>query len=165
LEVLNLLMYYSTYIYISMDYDVIFIVLLKYWVNLHQSWTTVGKDVFASSKGRFSHSPLGFLSPNLGNTHHPEYHRMGILITLNNLFQMKPTRCTLLFVIFISTSLQVLGNYVPIIRRTCCIYVTLVFFVLCGWLSGLPPIQNKKYQCCIGTASSPDDGHIVAQNM
>jgi len=62
-----------------MDYDVIFIVLLKYWVNLHQSWTTVGKDVFASSKGRFSHIPLCFLFRSLGNTHHPEYRRMGIL--------------------------------------------------------------------------------------
>ena len=78
-----------------------------------------------------------------GNTHHPEYQRMGILITLNNLFQMKPTRCTLLLGIFISTSLHVWGNYVPIIKRTRCIYATLVFFVLCGWLSGLPPIQNK----------------------
>ena len=50
---------------------------------------------------------------------------------------MKPTRCTLLLSIFISTSLHVSGNYVPIIRRTCCTYATLVFFTLCGWLSGL----------------------------
>jgi len=27
-------------------------------------------------------------------------------------------------------------NYVPIIRRTYCIYGTLVFFTLYGWLSG-----------------------------
>ena len=52
-------------------------------------------------------------------------------------FQMKPTRCTLLLSIFISSSLHVSGNYVPIIRRTYCIYATLVFFVLYGWLSGL----------------------------
>ena len=40
---------------------------------------------------------------------------------------MKPTRCTLLHSIFISTSLHVSDNYVPIIRRTYCIYATLVF--------------------------------------
>jgi len=96
-----------------------------------------------------------------------------------NLFQMKPTRCTLLLSIFISPSLHVSGNYVPIIRRTYCIYMTLVFFILYGGLSGLlvgmrshpnqrsrqPPTQNKKYQCRIDTVSSPDDGHIVARNM
>ena len=57
--------------------------------------------------------------------------------SLYNLFQMKSTRCTLLLSIFISTSLHVSGNYVPIIRRTYCVYATLVFFTLCGWLSGL----------------------------
>ena len=57
--------------------------------------------------------------------------------SLYNLFQMKPTRCTLLLSIFISTSLHVSGNYVPIIRITYCIYATLVFFTLYGWLSGL----------------------------
>ena len=71
--------------------------------------------------------------------------------SLYNLFQMKPTRCTLLLSIFISTSLHVLGNYVPIIRRTYCIYATLVFFTLYGWLSDRltrqPPIQSKKCQC------------------
>jgi len=50
---------------------------------------------------------------------------------------MKPTMCTLLLGIFISNSLHVWGNYVPIIRRTYCIYATLVFFTLYGWLSGL----------------------------
>ena len=41
------------------------------------------------------------------------------------------------------------GNYVPIIRKTYCIYATMVFFTLYGWLSGLlqqtrqPPIQSK----------------------
>ena len=50
---------------------------------------------------------------------------------------MKPTRCTLLLGIFISTSLHVSGNCVPIIRRTYCIYAILVFFTLYGWLSGL----------------------------
>ena len=47
--------------------------------------------------------------------------------SLYNLFQMKPTRCTLLPSIFISTSLHVSGNYVPLITRTYCIYATLVF--------------------------------------
>ena len=28
-----------------------------------------------------------------------------------------------------------------------------------------PPTQSEKYQCHIDTVSSPDDGHIVAQNM
>ena len=50
---------------------------------------------------------------------------------------MKPPRCTLFLSIFISTSLHVSGNYVPIIRRTYCIFATLVFFTMYGWLSGL----------------------------
>ena len=45
-------------------------------------------------------------------------------------FQTKPTKCTLLLSIFISISLHVSGNYAPIIRRTYCIYATLVFFTL-----------------------------------
>ena len=28
-----------------------------------------------------------------------------------------------------------------------------------------PPIQSEKYQCHIDIVGSPDDGHIVAQNM
>jgi len=79
--------------------------------------------------------------------------------SLYNLFQMKPTRCTLVLSIFITTSLPVSGNYVPIIRRTYSIWATLVFFTLCGWLSGL------LLQCRTDTVSSPDDGHIVARNM
>jgi len=82
---------------------------------------------------------------------------------------MKPNRCTLLLSVFVSTSLHVSGNYVPIIRRIYCIYATLVIFTLYGWLPGLqtrrPPIQSEKYQCRIDTVSSPDDGHIVARNM
>jgi len=54
--------------------------------------------------------------------------------SLCNLFQKKPTRCTLLLSIFISTSLHVSGNYAPIIRRTYCICATLVFFTLYRWL-------------------------------
>ena len=89
--------------------------------------------------------------------------------SLYNLFQMKPTRCTLLLSRFISTSLYVSGKCVPIIRRTYCIYATLVFFTLYGWLTGLqtsqPPIESEKYQCRIDTVSSPDDGHTVARNI
>ena len=54
-----------------------------------------------------------------------------------NLFQMKRTRCILLLSIFISTSVHVSGNCVPIIKKTYCISATLVFYVLYGWLSGL----------------------------
>ena len=50
---------------------------------------------------------------------------------------MKPTRCTLLLSIFISNSLHVSCNYVPITKTAYCIYVTLVFFTLYWWLSGL----------------------------
>ena len=53
-----------------------------------------------------------------------------------NLFQMKPTGCTPLLSIFISTSLHVSGNYVSIIRRTYCVYAKPVFLTLYGWLSG-----------------------------
>ena len=82
---------------------------------------------------------------------------------------MKPTRCTLLLSIFTSTSVHVSGNYVPIIKRTYCIYVTLVFVTVYGWLSGLqnrePTIQSEKYQRRLDTVSYLDDGYIVARNM
>ena len=67
------------------------------------------------------------LLSNFGNKHEQSW----VLSTLNYLFHMKPNRCTLLLSMFISTSLHVSGNYVPIIRRTCCICATLVFFI-CG---------------------------------
>jgi len=41
--------------------------------------------------------------------------------SLYNLFQMKPAMYTVLLSIFISTSVHVSGNYVPIIRRTYCL--------------------------------------------
>jgi len=65
---------------------------------------------------------------------------------LYNLFQKKPTRCTLLLGMFVSISLHVSGNYVPIIRRTYCIYATLVFFTLYGWLSGLGRPDSHPYR-------------------
>jgi len=49
---------------------------------------------------------------------------------------------------------------------------SLCLFLLCGdnslvggLLTRQPPIRREKYQCCIDTVSSPDDGHIVARNM
>jgi len=99
---------------------------------------------------------------------------------------MKPTRCTLLLTIFISTSVHVSGNYVPIIRITYCIYATLVLFrsawvaVWSGlvWSAGWDeiishpkqqtrqsPMQSEKYQCHIDAVSSPDDGHIVVSSQ
>ena len=78
--------------------------------------------------------------------------------------------CTLFLSIFISTSLHVSVNYMPIIRRTYCVYALLVFFALYGWLCALqqttrqPPVQNEKYQCRIDTGCSADDGNIVARN-
>jgi len=51
-----------------------------------------------------------------------------------------PTRCTLLLSIFISTSLHVSGNYVTIIRRTYCIYETLVWVAV--WSTDQTVSQN-----------------------
>jgi len=80
---------------------------------------------------------------------------------------MKPTRCTLLLSIFIAVSLHVSGNYVTIIRRTYCIYTTVIWEAV--WSADQqtrqPPKQSVKYQCRIDTVNSPDDGHIVARNM
>ena len=61
--------------------------------------------------------------------------------SLYNLFQMKPTRCTLLLSIFISNSLHVSSDYVPIIWRTYCLRQ--------------PPVQSAKYQCRIHTVILP----------
>ena len=74
--------------------------------------------------------------------------------SLYNVFQMKPTVCTLLLSIFISTSLHVSGNYVPIDRRIYCIYATLVFVTVYGWLSGLQTRQPPD--CSLNPTSRPD---------
>ena len=87
------------------------------------------------------------------------FHQFKVTTTSDKIFHMKPPRCTLLLSIFLSTALHVSGNYVPIIRRTCRVYATLVFFTLYGWLSGRlvgmsthpnqptrqPLIQSEKY--------------------
>ena len=54
-----------------------------------------------------------------------------------NLFQMKPTRCTLLLSIFISTYLCVSSNYVSIIRRTYCICL------VCWWGWSLSQLADQ----------------------
>ena len=83
-----------------------------------------------------------YIVMHLGNKNqqnaHILYYCFNLIIvpsTYLELFQIKPTRCTLLLSIFISNSVHVSGNYVPIIRRTYCIYATLVFFTVYGWLS------------------------------
>ena len=63
--------------------------------------------------------------------------------SLYNLFQMKPSGCTLLLSIFISISVHVSGSYVPIIRGTYCMYATLV------WLKNT--IQIETYQTATHT--------------
>jgi len=107
--------------------------------------------------------------------------------SLYNLFQMQPTRCTILLSIFISTSLHVSGNYVPISRETYCIYATLancysvwVAVWSAGWdethpnhQTRRPSTQGEKYQCrirgihtglydichcCVYSEKIPDDG-------
>jgi len=55
------------------------------------------------------------LLSNFGNKHEQSW----VLSILSYLFHMKPTRCTLLLSIFISTSLHVWGNYVPVLHRYC----------------------------------------------
>jgi len=62
-----------------------------------------------------------------------------VLLTLHLciiFFQMKLTSCTLLLSIFISNSLHVSDNYVPIIRRTT-VSTWHWYFSLYWWLSGL----------------------------
>ena len=79
--------------------------------------------------------------------------------------QISPTRCTILFHIFIYFfSLHVSGTHVPIIRRKslylCYTGICHSVWVASGLLVGfsiqpadqMPPIQSDKYQCRIGTA-------------
>ena len=74
---------------------------------------------------------------------------------------MKPTRCTLFLSIFISNSLHVSGNYVPIIRGTCCIYATLVFFTLYGCLSGV--LHQTRHPPSLIPTSTPDRHAVSSQ--
>jgi len=81
-------------------------------------------------------------------------------IRIQYLFQMKPTRCTLLLSIFISTSLHVSGNYVPSSGETYSIYES-----HSNQQTKQLHIESEKYQCRTDKVSSPDDGHIFARNM
>ena len=104
---------------------------------------------------------------------------------------MKPTTCTLLLGIFISTSLHVSSNYVPIIRGTYCItffkwsqlhahyFLVYLFQLLYMFRTTCVPIIRRTYciyatlvfvtlyggclVCC--SRQPPDDVHIVARNM
>ena len=78
-------------------------------------------------------------------------------------FQMKPNRCTLILSIFISTSVHVSGNCVPIIRRNYCIYATL-FFSLPMWGRLVCRPVSHPYRVK-NTSTYWDGGHIVARNI
>ena len=65
---------------------------------------------------------------------------------------MKPIRCTLPISIFISTSVHVSGNYVPIIRKTYCIYATLAFLLsvwVAVWSAEQADILNSVFSIYI----------------
>jgi len=57
-------------------------------------------------------------------------------------------------------SLCVSSDCVPIIRRNNCVYVTLGTCILDSH-----PHRITSTKCRINTVVSPDDGHIVAQNI
>ena len=76
------------------------------------------------------------------------------------MFQTKPKGRTLIHIIFISTSLHVSGNYVPVVRRNYCIYATLVFFTVYGWLSGLPTDQTATHTQTVCNCLASFDTHI-----
>ena len=92
-------------------------------------------------------------------------------------FKMKPTGCTLLLSIFISTPLHVSGDYLPIIGRICCVYAALVFFTRYGWLSGLQTKKLRKsgtdilmhyvrhFDVVFGTTHSRGDQQSIAARM
>ena len=92
-----------------------------------------------------------------------EFH---VLLTVHPciISQINPTRCTILFNIFIYlSSLHVSGIHVPIIRRKllypCVTGTCNIVWVASGLLLGVklqpadqtPPIQCDKYQLCMGT--------------
>jgi len=143
---------------LTTDLEVVSVLRMREWYYRGSAWLSTGQFTCALRSSLFwDVKERGLVVTDVSG-----HLKMGLIeflyfvdrASLYNLFQMKPTRYTLLLCISISTSLHVSGNYVPIIRRTYCIYATLVFFTLYGWLSGR-----------IDTVNSPDDGHIVAWNM
>ena len=79
--------------------------------------------------------------------------------SLYNLFQIKPTRCTLILSIFISTSLHVSGNYVL------CISGCMV-----GRPDSLLVHETATYGCddtrgCVMQFWPPDDEHMCSKHV
>ena len=64
-----------------------------------------------------------------------------------NLFQMKPSRCTLFLSIFISASLHVSGNYVSIIRRNS-LYLCDTGIFHCVWVAVCSGYKQKVIRRC-----------------
>jgi hypothetical protein len=64
-------------------------------------------------------------------------------------------------------SLNVSGDYVPVIRRNNCVYTTLGMqgVIYSTQHTRQSYIQNNKYQVSHKYSFSPDDGYIVARNM
>jgi len=86
--------------------------------------------------------------------------------SLYNLFQMKPTYY--IYFNFCTCFGQLCAHHQKNLLYLCDTGIFRSVWVAV-WSAGLqtrqPPIQSEKYQCRIDTASSPDDGHIVARNM
>jgi len=97
--------------------------------------------------------------------------RFKVQISRTKLFQIKPTWCTLLLY-------YIYFNFSTCFGQLCAHHQEDLLYGWCVWSAGwdetsLIPTstqdshqkQSEKYQYCIDTVSSPDDGHIVARNM
>jgi len=79
------------------------------------------------------------------------------------------------FCLYIYQSLHVLGDYVPIIRRsnficatlgTCySVWLTFWYAPWAGRIQDSHPQRIASTKCHINTVVSHDDGHLVARNM
>jgi len=101
---------------------------------------------------------------------------VNILCKAYYLFQMKPTVCTLLVGVFISTALHVSWQLsahhqnLLYLRDTGIFHSVWVAVWSAGWddqshpnqHTRQPPIHSEKYQCPRDTVRSHDDGHLVA---
>jgi len=91
---------------------------------------------------------------------------MGAQTAPYNLFQIKPTRCTLPYSICISTSVYVSGNYMPIIRRTYCIYATLVALWVSVWSADRTAIHYSLVFSLEGRAwQEPETSHVTGMAL
>jgi hypothetical protein len=88
--------------------------------------------------------------------------RFYVLLTVNpcTILQINSTWRTVLLSIFISLLYMFRATMCPSSGE-----ITVSMRVKLQPLDQMPPIQSNKYQCCIDTVISPDDGHVVAQNM